>query len=102
MAAMAGLMVKKPQPVPHTAQSTPEFDESFVTAASRFTVVPSSNCEGAKGTNAIEWVFDAAIVIGFDKTETPALAVEVASMEIGTPGETGGATYVAVAPFAVL
>jgi hypothetical protein len=74
----------------------------LVTAALRVTVVPSSSCEGAKGTNAIEWVSDAAIVIGFDETETPALAVEAAWMEIGTPGETGGATYVAVAPFAVL
>jgi hypothetical protein len=102
MAGIAGLMVKKPQLLGHTAQSTPEFDESFVTAALRFTVVPSSNCESEKGTKAIEWVLDATIVIGFDKADVLTLAVEVALMVIGMPGEIGGATYVAAAPFAVL
>jgi hypothetical protein len=85
-------MVKKPQPLAHTAQSTPELDESLVTAALSITVVPNCTWEGAKGTKAIECVFDATIVIGFDKAVALATAVETASMLIGTPGEAGGAT----------
>ena len=85
------MRVKKPQPLPHTVQSTPEFDESFVTAALSVTVDPSNNCEGAKGTNAMECVLVETIVIEFDKTEVFEIALAAALILTGAPGEMGGA-----------
>jgi len=92
MAGTAGLVVKKPQPLGHTPQSTPACDASFVTAALSITVVPNCIRAGAKGTKAMEWVLDATIVIGFDEPDMPEKAVDAALIVTGTPGETGGAT----------
>ena len=101
IAGCAGTIVKNPHPLPQTFQSIPAKEESFVTAALSNTVVPCRICDGAKGTNAMACAVDCVTVTVVERTVVLENAVAVARICTGTPGTVGGATYFAVAPFAV-
>jgi hypothetical protein len=106
IARISGLMVKKPQPLAQTCQSTPACDTSFATAALRLTVVLICICDGSDGTK-LTLVASGLSVIGFELILTVGSAIDVAvsvTEVVGAVTEeaiTGGAVYTLVIPLAV-
>ena len=102
IAGVAGLIVKKPQPLAHTYQSTPAFVVSLATAAVRFTVAFGWICAGNEGTKPTERTVDGLMVMGLELMLMLGSATDVAVSVTEVPGDvTGGAVYIAVAPLAV-
>jgi hypothetical protein len=89
---IAGVMVKKPQSLAQTCQSTPAPAASFATAAVRLIVPLISICDGSEGMKLTERVVDGAIVIGSELILTLGSATEVAVTVTDVPAAvTGGA-----------
>jgi hypothetical protein len=89
---MAGLIVKNPQPLGQTYQSTPASIVSFATAAIRLTVALAATCDGSEGTNAMEGVVFGLIAMEPELALDCGLATEVATIVTKVPVVvTGGA-----------
>jgi hypothetical protein len=94
IAAMAGVTVKKPQPLAQTCQSTPAFVLSLgpATAAVRFTVPFAATCVGSEGTKLTERVVDGVIAMALELMLTLESATDVAVIVTEVPADvTGGA-----------
>ena len=85
-------MVKKPQPLAHTCQSTPACVESFATAALRLMVASVCICDGRDGMKWTASVVSGVMEIGFELRVTDGSLIEVAIKVTDVPEEvTGGA-----------
>ena len=86
------MVVKKPQPLAQTCQSTPAFVESLATAAFRFTVVFGCTCAGRVGTKLTDNVVSGEIVIALEEALMLEFTTEVATSVTEVPVVvTGGA-----------
>ncbi len=88
------MMVKKPQPLAQTCQSTPALALSFgpATAATRFTVVSVCICDGSDGMKLTLSVVSGVIVTGLELMLRLGSATEVAVRVTEVPvAATGGA-----------
>jgi hypothetical protein len=95
-------MVKKPQPLAQTCQSTPALVASLATDAFRLTVALGCICDGNEGMKLTESAVSGLMVIGAEVMLRVASAFEVAVSVAVVPGDvTGGAVYSVVDPLAV-
>jgi hypothetical protein len=91
-AAMAGVTVKKPQPLAQTCQSTPAFVVSLATAAVRFTVALVATCAGSEGMKLTERVVSGVMAMALELMLTLESATDVAVIVTEVPADvTGGA-----------